>query len=147
AAPPPAPVAPTPAPVAAPPPPPPTPAPVPPAAPQVAQAVTPPPAATPAAPPAVADPVIAQLSQATVQMVASDHSSQLGKCDSSADNVHGGISVTFQIDASGKVVKSQLSSTVKNPKLAACILRAVTSWKFPKPPTGAAKGTYSIDYQ
>jgi len=135
---------PTPAPIAAPPPPPVT-----------APVVTPPPAPTPPPPAQVAQPApppapaaevtVAQLSQATVQMVASDHSSQLGKCD--AGEVHGDISVTFQIDANGKVVKSQLSTSVKNPKLAACILRAVTSWKFPKPPSGAAKGTYSISYQ
>ena len=80
-------------------------------------------------------------------MIASDHASQLGKCDSAAGDVHGDVSVTFQIDGNGKVVKSQLSTSVKNPKLVGCILKAVVSWKFPKPPTGAAKGTYSIDYQ
>lgn len=129
-------------------PPAPTPAPAPaPAPPQVA-AVVPPPVAAPPAPaaPAQVEMAIAQLSQATVQMVASDHSSQLGKCENGAA-VHGEIAVTFQIDGNGKVVKSQLSTSVKNPKLAGCILRAVVSWKFPKPPTGAAKGTYSIDYQ
>jgi TonB family protein len=99
------------------------------------------------APAVVAAPAIAQLSQATVQMVAGDHSRQLGKCDTFAENVHGEVSVSFQIDANGKVVKSQLAASVKNPKLAACILKAVSSWQFPKPPTGAAKGVYSIDYQ
>jgi hypothetical protein len=44
-------------------------------------------------------------------------------------------------------VKSQLSSTIKNMKAAACILKAVQSWKFPKPPSGAAKGVYTISYQ
>jgi len=61
--------------------------------------------------------------------------------------VHGEIAVTFQIDGNGKVVKSQLSTSVKNPKLAGCILKAVLGWKFPKPPTGSAKGVYSISYQ
>ena len=55
--------------------------------------------------------------------------------------------MTFQIDAGGKVTKAQVSSTIKNPKVAACILRAVQSWTFPKPPTGAAKGTYSSVFQ
>jgi TonB family protein len=91
--------------------------------------------------------MIAQLSQATVQMVASDHSRQLSKCDGGAGELHGEIAVTFQIDGSGRVVKSQLSTSVKNPKLAGCILKAVQSWQFPKPPTGAARGVYSIDYQ
>jgi hypothetical protein len=40
-----------------------------------------------------------------------------------------------------------MSETIKNPKLAACILRALHGWKFPRPPTGAAKGTYSMSYQ
>jgi TonB family protein len=89
---------------------------------------------------------IAQLSQATVQMVAGDHSRQLSRCDAFAGG-HLEVSVSFRIDASGKVVKSQLASVAKNPKLAACILKAVQSWQFPKPPTGAAKGVYSIVYQ
>lgn len=79
-------------------------------------------------------------------MIASDHASQLGKCDAGA-GVHGEVSVTFQIDGNGKVVKSQLATSVRNPRLVGCILKAVVSWKFPKPPTGRAKGTYSIDYQ
>ena len=59
----------------------------------------------------------------------------------------GDIAVSFQIDGTGKVVKSQLSSSIKNPKVAACILKSVQSWKFPKPPSGAAKGVYTISYQ
>ena len=90
---------------------------------------------------------MAQLSSATVSGIASDHARQLSACETGAGDVHGEVSIVFQIDGNGKVVKSQLSSSVKNPKLAACILRAVQSWQFPRPPTGAAKGTYSIDYQ
>jgi serine/threonine-protein kinase len=129
--------------------PPPVPAAVapPPPQPAVAAAPPPPPAPPPPAPPAPIEPMIAQLSQATVQMVASDHSRQLSKCDGGAGELHGEIAVTFQIDGSGRVVKSQLSTSVKNPKLAGCILKAVQSWQFPKPPTGAARGVYSIDYQ
>jgi eukaryotic-like serine/threonine-protein kinase len=118
----------------------PAPAPAPKAAPPAPAIVAP-------AAPAPVEAVMAQLSQATVQMVASDHSRQLGKCDDSAGNVHGDVTVTFQIDGNGRVVKSQLSTSVKNPKLAGCILKAVVSWQFPKPPTGAAKGVYTIDYQ
>ena len=86
------------------------------------------------------------LSNATVTAIASDHAGQLGKCESGA-SLHGDIAVSFQIDGNGKVVKSQLSSSIKNPKVAACILKAVQSWKFPKPPSGAAKGVYTISYQ
>ena len=50
-------------------------------------------------------------------------------------------------NANGKVVKSQLASTIKNPKVSGCILKSVQSWKFPRPMAGAAKGVYSISYQ
>ena len=89
---------------------------------------------------------MASLSNATVSAVASDHSAQLSQCEGSA-SLHGDVAVSFQIDATGKVVKSQLSSSIKNPKVAACILKAVQSWKFPRPPSGSAKGVYSISYQ
>ncbi|HEY5951851.1 MAG TPA: TonB family protein, partial [Kofleriaceae bacterium] len=118
------------------------PAPVPAAAP--APVVVPPPA--PAPEPKEVEVPIPSLSNATVSAVASDHSRQLSGCEGSAD-LHGDVAVSFQIDATGKVVKSQLSSSVKNPKVAGCILKAVQSWKFPKPPSGSAKGVYSISYQ
>ena len=89
---------------------------------------------------------MAQMSNATVTAVASDHAKQLSKCEGS-DELHGEVSVSFQIDANGKVVKSQVASSIKNPKVAGCILRAVQSWQFPKPPAGAAKGLYSMSYQ
>jgi eukaryotic-like serine/threonine-protein kinase len=115
-------------------------------------ATTPAPAPTPV--PAVAqapekiepDPVIATLSNATVAATAADHASQLAACEAKA-KVNGDVAVSFQIDATGKVTRSQLTSTIKNPKVAGCILRAVQSWKFAKPPSGAAKGVYSISYQ
>jgi TonB family protein len=109
----------------------------PPAQPQVAQPVA------PAPPP---EPVIPMLSNATISAIASDNARQLAKCEGTYE-LHGDVSVTFQIDANGKVVKSQLSSSIKHPQVAGCILKAVQSWKFPKPPSGSAKGVYSINYQ
>ena len=87
-----------------------------------------------------------RLSAATVAAIASDHARQLAACEASA-TLKGDVAVHFQIDGNGKVVKSQLSSSIKNAKVAGCILKAVQSWKFPKPPTGSAKGVYSISYQ
>jgi serine/threonine protein kinase len=112
---------------------------------------TPPPgpgsaAVTAPAPPPEVEVQIAQLSSATIAAIASDHAKQLSKCEGS-DELHGDLSVNFQIDAKGKVVKSQLASSIKNMKVAGCILRAVQSWQFPKPPTGAAKGIYTMSYQ
>jgi eukaryotic-like serine/threonine-protein kinase len=131
------------------------PAPTPAPAPAPAPAPTPPPAATPPPQPAVAAapapqvveaPQMAVLSNATVSAVASDHSRELGKCEGGSE-LHGDVAVSFQIDGAGKVVKSQLSTSIKNPKVSACILKSVQGWKFPKPPSGAAKGVYSISYQ
>ncbi|HEY5944743.1 MAG TPA: protein kinase [Kofleriaceae bacterium] len=99
-----------------------------------------------AQPPSEVDAPISLLSNATVAAAASDHSAQLARCEGGAA-LHGEVAVSFQIDGTGKVVRSQLSSTIKNPKIAGCILRAVQTWKFPKPPSGSAKGVYSISYQ
>lgn len=134
AAPAPAPTAPAPAPVAVP------------APPAITTQVAP--AAVPAAAPAPKEieTQIATLSNATVSGAAADHARQLSACESGAA-LHGDVAVTFQIDGNGKVVKSQLSSTIKNPKVAGCILKSVQSWKFPRPMAGAAKGVYSISYQ
>lgn len=96
--------------------------------------------------PAVVEPQMAVLSNATVSNVASRHTRQLAACEGT-EALQGEVVVRFEIDGTGKVVKSQLSSTIKNPKVAGCILRAVQSWQFPRPSTGAAKGVYSISYQ
>jgi eukaryotic-like serine/threonine-protein kinase len=119
------------------PPPAPTPTPTPPPAP-------PPP--TPAAPAMVAEPTMMVLSTATVSLVAGDHAAQLAKCEG-AGSLHGDIAISFEINGAGKVTKSQVSSTIKNIKVVSCILTAVRSWQFPKPPSGAAKGVYTITYQ
>jgi len=134
--------APTPAPApvveAAPPPPAPTP---PPPTPKVEPPAPPPPPA-----PAVVEPTMMVLSTATVSMVANDHAAQLAKCEG-GNTLHGDVAITFEINGAGRVVKNQMSSTIKNVKVAACILTAVRSWQFPKPPSGAAKGVYTITYQ
>jgi serine/threonine-protein kinase len=121
----------------------PTPAPTPAPPPVVAPAPAP---APPAPPSVVAEPTMTMLSTATVSLVAGDHAGQLAKCEGSS-TLHGDVAISFEINAAGKVTKSQVSSTIKNVKVAACILTAVRSWQFPKPPSGAAKGVYTITYQ
>jgi hypothetical protein len=111
-----------------------------PAAPVVVPVPAPPPPA-----PVVIEPVIAQLSDATVQAVARDHGADLAKCQT--DGLHGEITVRFEIDAAGRVAKKQLSSTMGHPKVAGCILGMLGHWQFPKPPTGSAAGTYTLSFQ
>jgi hypothetical protein len=111
--------------------------------------VTPPPAPVVAPTPTPAPdaaPTVTLLSSATVSMVAGDHAAQLAKCENQA-TLHGDVSISFAINGVGKVISSQLSSTVHDVKAATCILTAVRSWQFPKPPSGAAKGVYTITYQ
>ncbi len=108
--------------------------------------VTPSPVVAPAPAPPDAAPAVTLLSAATVSLVAGDHAAQLAKCENQA-SLHGDVSISFAINAAGKVISSQVSSTVHNVKVAACILTAVRSWQFPKPPSGAAKGLYTITYQ
>ena len=97
------------------------------------------------APAPTIEPVIAHLSDATVQAVARDHGRELATCET--DALHGEITVRFQIDAAGHVTKKQLSSTVGKPKVAGCILTALARWQFPKPPSGAADGSYTLSFQ
>jgi hypothetical protein len=119
----------------------------------VAPLPTPTPTPTPPAPPppppapaVVAEPTMMVLSSTTVSLVAGDHAGQLAKCEGSG-SLHGDIAISFEINGAGRVTKSQVSSTIKNIKVVSCILTAVRSWQFPKPPSGAAKGVYTITYQ
>ena len=89
---------------------------------------------------------MARLSGASVEGVASQHRAALSKCEGTAE-LHGDITVRFEINAAGRVVKSQVNSTVKNPKVSGCILGVIKGWQFPKPPANGAEGTYSMNYQ
>ena len=100
----------------------------------------------PAPAPMVVESTMMVLSPATVSLVARDHAGQLAKCEGS-NSLHGDLAISFEINGAGKVVRSQMSSMIKNVKVAGCILGAVRSWQYPKPPSGSAKGVYSITYQ
>ena len=87
----------------------------------------------------------AQIAHVVVEHVASGHLKELSKCDS--EDLHGEITVKFSVESSGKVSKAQLASAIKKYKLAACILRSVQKWQFPKQGPGGAQGTYTISFQ
>jgi hypothetical protein len=91
--------------------------------------------------------VLARLSDATVQAVARDHGADLARCQT--DDLHGEITIRFEIDAAGHVTKKQLSSTIGGGKarVAGCILGMLGKWQFPRPPTGAASGIYTLSFQ
>jgi hypothetical protein len=100
---------------------------------------------TPPAP--AADVAVPQLAQALIDRVAADHSRELSRCDG-GEELHGEISVKFLVDAIGKVTKAQIATALKNKtKVAACILRSVYSWRFPKQAAVGALGTYTLSFQ
>ncbi len=111
-----------------------------------APGTSPPTGATPPPPPAVVDVAAPQLAHAMVERVASDHSRELSKCDGGED-LHGEITVNFAVDASGKVTKPQVATSIKKPKVIACILRVIQSWRFPKQGVAGAQGTYTLSFQ
>ncbi|MBL9014298.1 MAG: AgmX/PglI C-terminal domain-containing protein, partial [Myxococcales bacterium] len=118
-----------------------------PAKPEAPKPAAAPAVAVPAAPVVVETPPMAKLSAGSVSAVASQHSRELAKCEGGAQ-LSGEITVRFEINAAGRVVKSQVSSTLKNPKVTGCILMALRTWQFPKPSTGGgAEGTYTMSYQ
>ena len=80
-----------------------------------------------------------------VEHVASAHLRELSKCDS--EDMHGEITVKFIVDGNGSVTKAQLASAVKKHKLAACILRSVQKWQFPRQGPTGAQGTYTLSFQ
>jgi len=54
-------------------------------------------------------------------------------------NVSGRISIQFLIDGAGRVVTAGVKeSTVRNPTMEACVVRAIETWEFPNPPGGGA---------
>jgi outer membrane biosynthesis protein TonB len=97
-------------------------------------------------------PKLGQIPQATIDSVAADHGAQLSKCEG-VEELRGEVSIELVIDAAGKVTRAELkSSTVTEqrtprPKVADCILRAVETWQFPKPASGASRGVYTISFQ
>ncbi len=67
-----------------------------------------------------------------------------GKKDNKA--LKGAVTVAMQVDASGRVVRPQINSTLKGaPTVSACVLKSVASWKFPaRPGQPAASASYTF---
>jgi outer membrane biosynthesis protein TonB len=96
-----------------------------------------------AAAPAAAAP---QLAHAVVERVASEHTRELARCDGE-DGLHGEIAVTFAVDTSGKVTKAVAGTGINQPKITACILRAIQGWQFPRQAAISTQGTYTLSFQ
>lgn len=93
--------------------------------------------ATTAAPAVAARPAI---DKATVSSVISTHRPEVLKCFAEGKKknsaMKGTISLQLQVEASGKVHRVQVQSTLNAPLVAACVVRAANTWAFPKRPGG-----------
>ncbi len=83
--------------------------------------------------PAVASP--AMIDTATVTSVVGAHRPEVMKCFADGKkkdhNLKGTISVALQVDASGRVHRVQVSSTLNSPLVAACVVKSANAWQFP----------------
>jgi TonB family protein len=89
---------------------------------------------------------VPQLSHAVIERIASDHARELSRCDG-GEELHGEVTVKFTVDPSGKVMKAQVATGIKKPQVAACILRALQKWQFPRSGPNGALGTYTLVFQ
>jgi hypothetical protein len=78
---------------------------------------------------------VARFDTATVSAVVGKNRMDVMKCfaDGKKSNptMHGTVSVHMAVDASGKVKKVQVQSTLGSPLVAACVAKSVNAWKFP----------------
>ncbi len=83
---------------------------------------------------------------ATVSSVVGSHRPEVLKCfafgKSKDHTMKGTIELQLQVGDNGKVHRVQVQSTLKDPLVAACIVKAATAWKFP----GHAGGDASVAY-
>jgi hypothetical protein len=84
----------------------------------------------------VADAPRPMIDRATVSSVVSTHRPEVLKCfaDGKKKNsaMKGTVTVQLQVEASGKVGRAQVQSTLGAPLVAACVIRAANGWTFPK---------------
>ncbi len=76
-----------------------------------------------------------QLDRATVSSVITAHRPQVLKCfaDGKKKNaaMKGTLTLQLQVNAAGAVTRAQVQSTLNNPLVAACVVKAANTWKFP----------------
>lgn len=76
----------------------------------------------------------AGIDMATVSSVVNLHRPEVLKCFADGKKkgaLKGAISVQLQVEASGKVHRVQVQSTLKAPLVAACVVKSANTWRFP----------------
>jgi serine/threonine-protein kinase len=81
------------------------------------------------------EPVRPAIDRATVSSVISTHRPEVLRCfaDGKKKNpqMKGTLTLQLQVNAAGAVHRVQVSSTLNNPLVAACVVKAANAWKFP----------------
>ena len=85
--------------------------------------------------PKVVEQVRPQIDRATVNSVISAHRPEVLKCFAEGKKKNAGmkgtLSLQLQVNAAGAVHRVQVQSTLNNPLVAACVVKAANTWKFP----------------
>ncbi|HEY5945289.1 MAG TPA: AgmX/PglI C-terminal domain-containing protein, partial [Kofleriaceae bacterium] len=79
--------------------------------------------------------VLPSIDRATVSSVISTHRPEVLKCFAEGKKknpaMKGTLSLQLQVNGAGAVHRVQVQSTLNNPLVAACVVKAATAWKFP----------------
>jgi hypothetical protein len=94
-------------------------------------------------PPKVADAPagdVPGIDKVTVSSVISTHRPEVLKCFAEGKKknpaMKGTLSLQLQVDTAGKIHRVQVQSTLNNPLVAACVVKAANAWKFPSRTNG-----------
>jgi eukaryotic-like serine/threonine-protein kinase len=75
------------------------------------------------------------IDNATVTAVVGSHRPEVLKCFADGKkkdrSLHGTITLQLAVDASGKVARVQVQSTLTSPLVAGCVVKVANSWRFP----------------
>ncbi|MEP6860802.1 MAG: protein kinase [Deltaproteobacteria bacterium] len=71
----------------------------------------------------------------TTEAVANGHRTEINKCFADGKKkdsaLKGTVNLQLQVDAGGKVHRVQVQSSLKDPLVAACVVKSANAWKFP----------------
>jgi hypothetical protein len=85
--------------------------------------------------PKLEEPARPSIDRATVSSVITAHRPEVLKCFAEGKKknaaMKGTLSLQLQVNAAGAVSRVQVQSTLKNPLVAACVVKAANGWKFP----------------
>jgi serine/threonine protein kinase len=91
----------------------------------------------------VAPKLVVGIDAATVSSVVGNHQGEVQKCFADGKkkngNLKGTLSLQLQVDAGGKVHRVQIQSTLKDPLVAACVVKSASRWQFPARAGGEAQ--------